>query len=412
MGGREVRGIRFALPVALLVCAWMVSLDSTALAQDALICRKRDRQATGEAHVFHLGRGDDHFNAGPGPDIVYGGPGNDVVNGGRGNDVVHGGPGNDIACGGVGRDKVDGEAGRDEVYGEEGNDVIAGGPGDDYIAGQAGSDVLVGFGRHRGKPVAHGRDFLEGSYRPDILKVGGADTAYGGEGTDLLKSETPRLGLRRLDGGPDEDVLIGSNANDALLFDNQSRTLFRARGGDDTVVGSGSADRIYGGSGDDDLLGLNGSDLIFGDEGDDFCSGNYDATIDASCERGGPYSGSDRDEGQGRLNAAVAALHAVESRPGKPRVEALRKQLARAPRSGPDLHLSADFASSRGERSRLLDQIDDAEWSLRVVHVILSGRRPRHEGRAVIGAQAIFVVNGVTGDILCQPVRGLQANGC
>ena len=106
-----------------------------AMAQDALICRKRDKQGDKSGGKTKLSSKADYYNGGEGNDRIYGGPGDDILNGGRGNDKVFGGPGNDIVCGGVDNDKVFGDDGNDELYGEEQNDQLTGGPGNDYMNG-------------------------------------------------------------------------------------------------------------------------------------------------------------------------------------------------------------------------------------------------------------------------------------
>ena len=251
--------------------------------QDALICRKRDEQGGPGARVYHLGPGDDYFNGGPGPDVVYGGAGDDIINGGRGDDLVHGGPGDDIACGGVGRDDVRGDEGKDSVYGEEGNDTVVGGPGDDYLAGQAGRDRLIGFGRSKGKLVPDGADLMEGSYLPDILLLGGPDSAFGGFENDTLRSKTPKAGADLMDGGPGNDTVVGNSGED-VIADVLGDNVLRGKGGDDDITGGSQIDRIDGGGGDDHLQGERGRDFIYGADGVDTCFGGYDAHLDPTCE--------------------------------------------------------------------------------------------------------------------------------
>src|SRR5688500_14118972 len=85
----------------------LVTLGVTAvpaMAQDALICRKRDKQGSKAGETHRIGKGNDYFNGGDGNDKVFGGPGNDILNGGRDNDRVYGGPGRDIVCGGIDND--------------------------------------------------------------------------------------------------------------------------------------------------------------------------------------------------------------------------------------------------------------------------------------------------------------------
>lgn len=266
------------------VVAFTALSAESAIAQDALICRKRDDMGDRTGKTHRLGPGNDYFNAGPGPDRIYGGPGNDIINGGRGNDIVRGGPGRDVVCGGTGRDRGDGGTGNDEIYGEEGDDRVKGGPGKDQIHGQAGKDKLIGFGNGPRGPVADGRDYLEGSYRPDVLLIGGADVAFGGIDDDLLQSMTPDIGARRLDGGKHVDKIIATNRDD-VIFGGPNVSTIKGRGGDDEITGGNHIDIIFGGTGDDRIRGIRGKDRLYGAEGDDFCSGNYRAFFGMTCER-------------------------------------------------------------------------------------------------------------------------------
>src|SRR5687767_4755240 len=105
-----------AVVVGLIVALFVTAVP--AMAQDALICRKRDKQGSKAGETHKLGKGNDDFNADDDNDKVFGGPGNDILNVGRDNDRVYGGPGRDIVCGGIDNDKLFGDAGRDELYGE------------------------------------------------------------------------------------------------------------------------------------------------------------------------------------------------------------------------------------------------------------------------------------------------------
>ena len=254
-----------------------------AMAQDALICRKRDKQGDKSGDTHRLGKGDDYFNGGDGNDVIYGGPGDDILNGGRGNDKVYGGPGDDIVCGGINNDKVFGDGGNDELYGEEENDFLDGGPGNDYLNGQAGRDRLFGFGMSKGVATAEGNDFLEGSFEKDVLVAGGFDFLIGGAADDILFSKTPTLGVERMDGGFNDDRITGSDADDKLLLGDA---------GDDIIHGGGGADEIRGGNNDDTLFGDGGNDSIFGELGRDILDGG---TEDDLCDGGEQPDQWDRD---------------------------------------------------------------------------------------------------------------------
>ncbi len=259
-----------------------------ATAQDALICRKRDKQGDKSGGVTRLKGKRATYNAGKGNDTLHGTPHNDILNGGPGNDKVYGEGGNDTVCGGTGRDRVFGDGGDDEVYGEEDRDYLEGGPGDDYITGQAGSDRLIGFGMVKGRPVADGNDFIEGTYEPDVIVVGGFDIAYGGGEPDEISSRTPDIGAQRLDGGPDTDRIFGSDGGgDRLLVGDIGDDTIRGLGGDDTIRGGDNDDTLFGDAGNDQIFGESGHDSLSGGADFDLCDAGDRPidTADATCER-------------------------------------------------------------------------------------------------------------------------------
>lgn len=106
---------RFAAAIAALGMVLVLAVTAVpATAQDALICRKRDKQGDKSGGITRLqGKKGQFYNAGDGNDKLYGTPGDDILNGGRGHDKVYGMGGNDVVCGGLNNDKV---------YGGNGND--------------------------------------------------------------------------------------------------------------------------------------------------------------------------------------------------------------------------------------------------------------------------------------------------
>jgi Ca2+-binding RTX toxin-like protein len=257
-----------------------------ATAQDALICRKRDKQGEKTGQVTHLKGNGVNYNAGDGNDTVYGTPGDDIIDGGRGNDKVYGLGGNDIVCGGLNNDKVFGGKGNDEVYGEEDNDYLVGGPGNDYMLGAAGLDRLIGYGKSHGVYTDDGVDFMEGSYLSDVLVAGGFDTMYGGADDDVLYSKTPTSGAERMDGGLNNDTITGSDAADKLLYGDTGDDTIHGGGGDDTIRGGNNDDTLFGDDGNDQLFGELGKDILSGGNDTDVCDGDeQDDRADDSCEQ-------------------------------------------------------------------------------------------------------------------------------
>ena len=104
-----------------------------------------------------------------------------------------------------------------------------------------------------------------------------------GDGDDVYRG----IGDGRVDGtvfgGPGDDLLIGSHADDVLDGGDGSDEL-RGRGGDDVLYGGVGADLLIGGRGDDTLYGGAWSDTLLGGPGDDVLYGGGGAdTLD-----GGP----------------------------------------------------------------------------------------------------------------------------
>ena len=183
-----------------------------------------------------------------------------------GGDTIKTGLGNDIAFGEGGDDIIDGEDGNDVLVGNQGHEEIYGGDGQDDLVGGSMADAGV-----------------PSTGRPDIGDI--------------------------LDGGPNEDVLVGDNANvvrtitanawavDPLgaaygnarvvtLYDLQRPApktdpvaggdLLLGRGAHDSIFGQAEGDTAKGGLGDDVIYGGQGSDLVEGNDGeDDVVGGSY-----------------------------------------------------------------------------------------------------------------------------------------
>ena len=277
--------------------------------------------------------GNDTIDAMGGDDKVSGGDGNDFITGGPGADEISGGDHTHNEMG-VGGDTIsyeyspmgvtinlnDGTArggdaegddldddienvrgsmhddtltGTDDpndgnsLWGLDGNDVLSGRDGPDMLSGGAGDDMLDGGDED---------DTLEGGYGADTLTGGlGMDTAsYAGS----MMGVTVRLHTQQAMGGdaegdiwgdtvtveydvpaeeegdppvtheetvPDIVHLTGSMMADILAGDSRNNT----------IMGLGGDDKIYGGpgGGDDDLQGGDGNDMLFGGRGDDKLTG-------------------------------------------------------------------------------------------------------------------------------------------
>ena len=255
--------------------AWLIH-DSGAVLVAAAPCQSIDQHTVGCAadpeHYlngarFELGDLDDRLQtvtppgeADEGLGVIgefwaNGGPGNDRLNGdsylnglsgGDGDDelrvsrrilegTLEGGPGDDLLWAGRTDTSLNGGGGRDAMYG--GNDMSDGdregaagdaGPGPDLFDATAGRGGLVSYqGRHA--PI-----------RVDLRRgVGG----QAGEG-DVLK------GVRQVEGGSGDDVLLGDDEPNRLLgrrgFDRLS-----GRGGNDTLFPDRGGSRVSCGAGTD-----------------------------------------------------------------------------------------------------------------------------------------------------------------
>ena len=119
-----------------------------------------------------------------------------------------------------------------------------------------------------------------------------------------VQSIVPALGGNdTINGGDDDDILIGGAADDTINGDNGSDVIFGDHGQVDTTqpattnfvsiftqaTDGGGNDTIHGGAGDDFILGQQGGDLLYGDGGDDDVWGGHNVA--------GGVDGSDRMDG-------------------------------------------------------------------------------------------------------------------
>ena len=181
--------------------------------------------------------------------------------------------GDDVICALGGDDVVRGRGGDDTLFGSFGDDRLEGGPGDDLLKGHWGTDRLKGG---RGDDVLHGG--------------GNADVLAGGAGRDLADYGTRFRPVR---------VSIGRGADDGVTGedDRVRGNVEDVRGGsaDDTFIGDGGPNRLYGRRGDDMLKGGRGNDRSWGGAGVDRLKG-----------RDGARFADALDCGPGRPDAAIA----------------------------------------------------------------------------------------------------------
>jgi Ca2+-binding RTX toxin-like protein len=194
------------------------------------------------------------------PARLDGGPGDDVVVGGPGNDFVIGGPGNP----------------------PDGNDTLDGGLGDDGISGGAGVDTLT-YATRTAAVMADLRDCCGGvggqtnidevdDYRCSACGVGGFvdfENITGGSGNDtLIGTQSANV----LKGGPGADNLRGDLGVDTVDYSDRATSVSvtignngTASAGDDGNASDGPAgardnvqsdvENVLGGAGNDTLVG-------------------------------------------------------------------------------------------------------------------------------------------------------------
>jgi Ca2+-binding RTX toxin-like protein len=223
------------------------------------------------------GAGRDALNAGDARDQLFGDTGNDILAAGGHDDHLSGGDGDDLLTGGRGADDTNGGPGVDTVdYSDHSNAVqvdLDGSPDD----GSAEDDhCLVAFDCTRdwvhddvenmiGGP---GSDTLTGDGDPNSLDGGdGPDNLLGEGGNDRLVggSAGPNDGGDALIGGPGSDtavylsradpvtVSLDGNGNDGRPGEGDNALVENILGGfgDDTLIGSGSANELNGAFGFD-----------------------------------------------------------------------------------------------------------------------------------------------------------------
>jgi Ca2+-binding RTX toxin-like protein len=206
--------------------------------------------------------------------------------GGAGNDVLTGGSGNDQLFGEAGDDTLLGKGGLDRLFGGAGNDSLTGGAGDDQAFGQAGNDRMIWN-------PGDASDLNEGGAGTDTVEVNGGN---GSEAFTVTANGT-RVRFDRTNPAP-FFVDIGTSEN----------LVVNMNGGDDNFSATGNLATLIqlivdGGTGNDTLLGSNGADRLFGGDGNDFVDGNQgsDTVLLGAGDdafQWDPGDGSDTVEGQ------------------------------------------------------------------------------------------------------------------
>ena len=252
-------------------------------------------------------------------DVILGAGDDSVLSAGLDEPLhVLGGDGNDTIDGGSQADVLEGDAGDDTLDGKGLDDVLTGGADidtadydgvpDRFVSlDGAANDGAVGENDDvdtENVTTADGNDTVVGDANANrIVSGGGDDRISGGPGADILNGGTEIDTVDYSSAGGPVVVTIGGGANDGEVgeLDNVSISVENITGGpgDDTLTGSGVANRLLGGVdpdptlddgdtgndtlvgglGDDTLSGLDGDDELFGEDDADTLNGGVGADI-------------------------------------------------------------------------------------------------------------------------------------
>lgn len=107
------------------------------------------------------------------------------------------------------------------------------------------------------------------------VNLSGVESAdlTGGNSANRIDASAFTAGSVKLNGGSQDDTIIGSQGNDTLVA-SQGRDLIDGRGGNDLMFSGTSGGTLYGGEGNDTLIGDNGKDALYGGAGNDLLLGN------------------------------------------------------------------------------------------------------------------------------------------
>lgn len=207
---------------------------------------------------------------------VFGQGGHDAINlnetngalpranlfGGSGNDTLTGGAGADQLFGQIGDDTLFGKGGTDFLFGGADNDVLTGGDGDDQVFGESGNDRMIWN-------PGDDTDLNEGGTGSDTVEVNGGN---GSESFTATANGT-RVRFDRVDPAP-FSIDIGTSEN----------LVLNMNGGDDRFAATGNLAALIhltvdGGANNDTILGSNGGDLLLGGDGADFIDGQQGADV-------------------------------------------------------------------------------------------------------------------------------------
>ena len=117
--------------------------------------------------------------------------------------------------------------------------------------------------------LAPGSDLIDEGVDVGLLSAGRPDLGAFEAGTSLDPGAMPGKTIR---GGPDQDVLVGTDGND-IIKGKGSNDRLEGGAGDDRLTGGKGKDKLVGGDGNDVVKGGKGKDTLVGGRGDDILKG-------------------------------------------------------------------------------------------------------------------------------------------
>jgi Ca2+-binding RTX toxin-like protein len=167
-----------------------------------------------------------------------------------------------VILGNAGANRLDGAAGEDSLFGGAGNDTLIGGAGlsNDDLNGGAGADSMDG---------GEGNDYYRVDNSRDRASELYDDAAGGNDMVESLVSHTLGFGIELLLLTGTAKINGAGNAQDNIMFGNQSANRLLGLSGGDALVGNGGDDTLDGGAGADSLIGAAGNDTYIIDSRND-----------------------------------------------------------------------------------------------------------------------------------------------
>ena len=199
---------------------------------------------------------------------LWGLGGNDELDGGRKDDTLYGGDGDDDLDGGDGNDMLEGGYGADMLTGGDGNDTAS------YSMSMMGVTVRLHSGQAMGGDakgdtwnLSETVDYTDSDEEMAKATVADIENLTGSAHADILAGDLRNNTI--MGGGGDDKIYGGPNPADADKESDAGLTNM------DTLMGQGGNDMIFGGVGDDTLHGGDGNDTLNGGAGNDTFWGGH-----------------------------------------------------------------------------------------------------------------------------------------